>query len=229
MVNSLPFIDVHTHRFHQDNGVVRVQNLMPGGIIPAFSGRNFYSVGLHPWNIKTVDENSRFLEIMEDALELDHVIFVGECGLDKLAETNYNEQRRIFEAQAFMAEEYQKPLIIHCVKAWDDLIGYHVQNRPTVPWILHGYNGSLELTQQLSKMNFFFSFGELIFRENSKATESVKWLPSDKIFFETDESGELIEKIYLKGAELKNLSLERLKEEVWENFNRLENVSFECE
>jgi TatD DNase family protein len=203
-----------------------VSNLMPGEAIHAFSGRNFYSVGLHPWKIKTPKENNRTLLMMEDALELDHVIFVGESGLDKLAATDFEEQMRVFNAQIFMAEEYQKPLIIHCVKAWEEVIALHKQSRPTVPWILHGYNGSPEMTQQLSAKNCLFSFGGLLLRENSKAVRSFQLLPLDKVFFETDEMDEPVEKIYKEGAALKNISLETLKEEVWENFNRLENVHF---
>jgi len=166
------------------------------------------------------------LVMMEDALDLDHVIFVGECGPDKIAETDFDEQLRIFKAQAFMAEEYQKPLIIHCVKAWGEVISYHKKSEPTVPWIFHGYNGSLEITRQLMSKRFLFSFGEMLFRENSKAVESFRFLPFEKIFFETDEFAGKVEDIYQRGAELKNITVETLKEEVWENFNRLENVSF---
>lgn len=227
MVNTLPFIDVHSHRIQEEDGTVRVQNLVPGDVIPAFSGRNFFSVGLHPWKIKTKEENNRALLMMEDALELDHVIFVGECGLDKLVEPGLDEQMRIFEAQAFMAEEYQKPLVIHCVKAMNEVMECYKKNRPTVPWIFHGYNGSLETTRQLAEMNFLFSFGEMLLRENSRAVESFQFLPLDKIFFETDEFERHVEKIYQRGAELKNISLEMIKEEIWENFNRLENVSLE--
>jgi TatD DNase family protein len=224
-VNTLPFIDIHTHHIQRGNGTIVVQNLMPGSPIPAFSGKNFFSVGLHPRKIRSKEENNRTLVMMEDALEFDHVIFVGECGADKLADTDYNEQMRIFKAQAFMAEEYQKPLIIHCVKAWNEVIELHMKTRPTIPWIFHGYNGSLEMTQQLSGKNFLFSFGEMLFRENSKALESFQYLPLNKIFFETDEFEGTVEMIYQRGAELKNISVDRLKEEVWENFNRLENVS----
>jgi TatD DNase family protein len=225
-VIPIPFIDIHTHnRVTQDN-TVTVGNLFPGDAIPVFTGKNFYSVGLHPWKIKSKKEDNESMLIMEDALDFDHVIFVGECGLDKLAETGFDEQIRAFTAQAFMAEEYKKPLIIHCVKAWNEIMELHKKNRPAVPWIFHGYNGSVELTQQLSEKNFFFSFGELLFRENGRALESFKLLPLDKIFFETDEFEGKIEKIYRQGAELKNISLEVLREAVWENFNRIENVSF---
>ena len=222
----IPFIDIHTHKPEIADNSVTVRNLSPGDAIPAFTGKNFYSVGLHPWKIGTKAEDNHRMLMMEDALEFDHVIFVGECGIDKLAETVFDEQLRAFQAQAFMAEEYQKPLIIHCVKAWNEIVELHKKNKSSVPWIFHGYNGSVQLTQQLTGKNILFSFGELLFRENAKAAESFKILPLEKIFFETDESDRPVEKIYLRGAELKNISVEKLQEAVWENFNRIENVSF---
>jgi len=130
-VIEVPFVDIHTHRPEIQKETVTVKNLSPGEAIRAFSGRNFYSVGLHPWKIKSEKEDNSQMQMMEDALEFDHVIFVGECGLDKLAETSFNEQIRAFKAQTFIAEEYQKPLIIHCVKAWNEIVELHKKNKPT--------------------------------------------------------------------------------------------------
>jgi TatD DNase family protein len=225
-VTQIPFIDIHTHREKIPEKTITIKNLFPGEAIPVFSGRNFYSVGLHPWKVGTEKEDNERMLMMEDALELDHVIFVGECGLDKLAETAFEEQKRAFRAQAFMAEEYQKPLIIHCVKAWNEVVELHKKNKPTVPWIFHGYNGSVELTQQLPDKNFLFSFGEILFKTNAKAIDSFKSLPIEKIFIETDEFDGTIDEIYTRAARLKNISVENLKQAVWENFNRIENVSF---
>lgn len=223
----VPFIDIHTHKQNSDKECVAVFNFEPGNSIPVFSGKNFYSTGLHPWRIGTQNEDNERLLMMEDALEFDHVIFVGECGLDKLAETGFDEQIRAFKAQAFMAEEYQKPLIIHCVKAWNEMVELHMKNKPTVPWIFHGYNGSVELTRQLLDKNFLFSFGEILLHTNAKAIESFKSLSIEKIFIETDEFDGTIEEIYVRAAELKNISVETLKEAVWQNFNRIENVRIE--
>ena len=225
-MHSFPYIDIHTHQSRAENSIVTVRNLYPGEDIPSFNGRNFFSVGLHPWKIKSPRENNDQLEMMEDALELDHVIFLGECGLDKLADTNFEEQMRVFEAQVFMAEEYNIPLIIHCVKAYNEIIEVHKRNHPSVPWIFHGYNANLQVSKQLMERNMLFSFGTILFKSNAKAIDSFKFLPSEKIFFETDNSEKNIETVYRKGAFVKGIKTEELKEQVWENFNRIENISF---
>ena len=96
--------------------------------------------------------------------------------------------------------------------------------RPSMPWIMHAYNGSPELTKQLVEMGFLFSFGDILFRDNAKAIESFRYLPMNRIFFETDEADTPVETIYQKGSELKQVSMEELKYFVWKNFNRIEKT-----
>lgn len=225
-MNPLPYIDIHTHLHRPEKETVTVQNIFPGEGFAAFSGRNFYSVGLHPWHIKSPEENNEWLLQIEDAVGFDHVIFIGECGLDKKVENDFNEQLRIFEAQAFMAEEIKKPLIIHCVKAYNEVILMQKKLHPEMSWVMHGYNGSLEISKQLLDNNFLFSFGGNLFKMGAKAIDSFKFLPLERIFFETDEYEGDVEIMYQKGAELKGISVEMLKEAIWKNFNRIENVSF---
>lgn len=221
-MNAIPYVDIHTHPYHKEEDTITVQNIYPGEGFAAFSGRNFYSVGLHPWHIGTKEANNEALQIVENALEFDHVIFVGEAGLDKMIDKDFSEQMRVFEAQAVIAEEYEYPLIIHCVKAMNEVIELRKKMNPVMPWIIHGYNGSLEMTKQMAGEGFLFSFGQNLFREKSKAVNSFKYLPIDKVFFETDELETEVAEIYNQGARLKEIPLELLKETVWKNFNRIE-------
>ena len=222
-MNTVPFIDVHTHPNHIESDTIIVQNIFPGDGFAAFTGRNFYSVGLHPWHLKTPDENNEMLHMVEDALEFDHVCFVGECGLDKKVDTDFKEQIRVFRAQAFISEEFKRPLVIHCVKAYNEIFEIHKKLRPDMPWIMHGYRGNAQVTQLLGKHGIFFSFGMSLFDDNSKSVESLRYLPMEKIFFETDEFDGEVESIYEKAALLKNVSLDILKIEVWNNFHRIES------
>lgn len=222
-MNPIPFIDIHTHSERDEPHTIAVKNLNPGDEFAPFEGRNFYSVGLHPWNIKDNEENNEMLVMVEDALEFDHVCFIGECGLDKIAETDFYEQKRVFHAQAFMAEEYKRPLIIHCVKAYNEVLELYNKMHPEMPWILHGYNGNVQTTLQMAKRRVFFSFGRDLFRENSKAIDSFKTLPMERIFFETDEYDGDIKIFYERGAELKKVSIETMVSEVWNNFSQVEN------
>lgn len=223
-MNPIPFIDIHTHPFRNETDTIRVQNIYPGDGFAAFTGQNFYSVGLHPWHISTKEENNNALQMVEEALEFDHVILVGEAGLDKIIDNDFAEQLRVFEAQAYMAEEYQCPLVIHCVKAYNEVIELRKKMKPAMPWILHAYNGGLELIKQLENMGFMFSYGKNLFRDNAKVINSFKHLPLDKLFLETDELEWKVEAIYKQAALLKGISIEELKNAIWDNFNRIETT-----
>lgn len=223
-MSNIPYIDIHTHMGHDESETVTVQNFFPGEKFPAFKGRNFYSLGLHPWNIKSPEENNFQLSLIKEVIGFDHVIFIGECGLDRKTGGDFSEQLRVFEAQAQIAEEFKKPLIIHCVKAYNEVFEVYKKILPKVPWILHSYNGSLELTRQLSHFNIMFTFGKYLYYPASKAIEAFQWLPLERIFLETDESNCHVEKIYSKAAELKNTGIEEIKKSMFENFNNLENI-----
>ncbi|MFV0269133.1 MAG: TatD family hydrolase [Draconibacterium sp.] len=223
-MTPVPYVDIHTHPSHYETDAITVQNIYPGDGFAAFSGRNFYSVGLHPWHIGTEEENNEALQLMEEALEFDHVIFVGEAGLDKSCGKDFAEQSRVFEAQAFIAEEYQYPLIIHCVKAYNEVIALRKKMKPSMTWILHGYTAGLEMTKQLAEMDFMFSFGDILFRDNAKTIESFQYLPLNRIFLETDEMDGEVEQIYNRAAAHKQIPVEELKTSVWKNFNRIEKT-----
>ncbi len=222
-MKTAPFVDIHTHPNRIEKDTVVVQNMFPGESFAAFSGRNFYSVGLHPWHLKSPDENNEMLTLVENALEFDHVCFVGECGLDKKVDVDFNEQVRIFKAHVIIAEECRRPVIIHCVKAYNEIFQLHEKLRPEMPWIMHGYQGNMQVTKQLGKRGILFSFGKSLFNKKSKSIESLKCLPMEKIFFETDEFDRDVDEIYKKAAELKNVSINILKNEVFNNFNRIES------
>lgn len=222
-MQPVPFVDIHTHPNRNEPDTIVVQNISPGEPVAKFSGRNFYSVGLHPWHIKTEEVNDVLISMVKETLENDHVCFIGECGLDKLAKTNFEEQIRVFRAQVVLAEEWKRPVIIHCVRAYNEILELHTKLKPDTPWILHGYSGGPVLTKQLAQLGFFFSFGKSLFNPKSKSIESLRWLPTDRIFFETDEFGGNVEEIYQLAAQLKKVSPDLLKLEVWNNFNILES------
>jgi TatD DNase family protein len=221
-MHSVPFVDIHTHPDRNEPETIIVQNIFPGEPVAKFTGRNFYSVGLHPWHIKSEEVNDVLISMVKETLENDHVCFVGECGLDKLAKTNFEEQIRVFRAQVVLAEEWKRPVIIHCVRAYNEILELHVKIKPEIPWILHGYTGGPVLTKQLVQRGFYFSFGKSILNPKSKSIESLRWLPLDRIFFETDEFKGNVAEVYHHAAALKEVSPELLKQEVWNNFNIVE-------
>ncbi len=153
----------------------------------------WFSCGIHPW---LSDASEEMFTLLEKNAKDRNVVAIGEIGLDKLQGPDIATQIIIFRKQIELAVEIRKPIIIHCVKAWDEIIALHKEYKDAIPWILHGYRGNPEQTKQLSKLGFKFSLGEFFNKE------SVKQMPLDSIFCETDTSKVTICKVY------KNISAE---------------------
>jgi len=120
-------------------------------------------------------------------------------------------QTIVFKQEATLAEENSLPLIIHCVKAFNELIQLKKEISPRQPWIIHGFRGRLHLAQDCIRHGFYLSLGSN-FQENS-----LKAIPINRLFIETDESEENIGSIYQRIAETKKISLQELVEAINKN------------
>ena len=161
----MKFIDFHTHNLESEENVIKVHNVYPGDGFAAFKGNNYYSVGLHPWHVKSEKENKEALLLLEKMLGFEHVLAIGECGLDKLCTSNFDVQLFVFEQQILLSEKYHKPLLIHNVKSTDELIQLKNTHNAQQPWVIHGFNGSGQLAMQLEKQGFWFAFGATILKK----------------------------------------------------------------
>ena len=153
-----------------------------------------YTYGIHPWFL---DENnySRQISTVENAVIHTDIIAIGEAGFDKLRGPSPELQRRIFEKQVILAEKYGKPLIIHCVKAWDELLSVQKELRPQMLWMIHGFRGGVKLAEQLLSKGMYLSvWFDFVLRPESK--ELIRYIPKDRIFLETDGADVDIRDIY---------------------------------
>lgn len=172
------------------------------------------SIGLHPWHVN----EGRTVQACCDLipwLKLPQVCLVGEAGIDRLRGGKIELQLEIFEMQAHLAKKAGKPLIVHCVKAFDEIIRLHKQNFPHEPWIIHGFRGKPEQAHQLLREGFFLSFGEH-FNE-----EALRLCPPNRLLMESDESLLSIEELYVRAATIRRIEVEKLKEEVNKNIKSL--------
>jgi TatD DNase family protein len=177
----------------------------------------YYSTGLHPWSLNEAP-NEEWFSLLEQLAVHPQVLAVGECGLDRSIETPPDQQEAAFIRQVEIAEKYSNPIILHAVRTWYDLIRIKKNRTVNVAWILHGYNGNAETTRQLIRQDFYFSFGTALLKDQEKLNQSLRMIPLDRLFFETDESMVPIESIYIFASAVLKLSITELKETVCENF-----------
>ena len=113
-----------------------------------------------------------------------------------------------------MANEINKPLIIHCVKRFSQLIPF--RKLAKVPMVIHGFNKRKTIGDELQKHDFYLSFGKSVL-QNVNLQEFVKQFPSEKLFLETDAEDFEIEMLYQKVADLKSMKVENLIQQIEDN------------
>jgi len=200
------YYDIHTHTTkpqEQSRSCINVacENYGCASIPDAFK----FSIGLHPWHIQ-LDQLAANLALIRENVNLPDCIAVGECGLDKKCSTSFEWQEKAFVEQIKISEEIKKPLIIHCVKATDEVLYYKKTTKPTQAWIIHGFRGKPEQMESFVKKGIYLSFGA----EYNKTT----LLQTDPNFFflETDNSSLSIQDVYQQVAfDLKTPERELIK------------------
>ena len=200
------YYDIHTHHLPVHPEDIAIVNCLAS---PSNAGTGlFHSVGIHPWYIHNEEEQ---LDELKRQAMLPGVVAIGETGLDKLAEASLERQQEIFKASAAFAENLGIFLIIHCVKAWDELIALKKELKPRMPWVIHGFRGNAALAKQLIRQGFYLSFGEHF---NSEALREA-W--PDYLFAETDDRKIDIRTVYQKLSTSLNLPLESFAAQVVTN------------
>ncbi|BAX78686.1 hydrolase TatD [Labilibaculum antarcticum] len=211
----LPYINIHTHHLNDYSNVCIVLSINPGEQITNREAV-FYSVGIHPWDSNLTDVPSAIHELEISASD-SNVIAIGETGLDRMIETPLSIQEDVFQKQLQIAEKYNKPVIIHCVKCFSELISIRKKKSIKLPWIVHDFRKNIQIAEDLIALGCYLSFGKALLTDEKLQTV-FRSLPMNKLFLETDDSDIKIEELYKKASLVKGLNLEDLKEELFSNF-----------
>lgn len=209
----MKFFNFHTHKFTNQPNVLELVNQYPSEFDATIS---FYSIGIHPWYIKEdrVDED---LRIIEEKLQSKNCLAIGECGLDKRIEISLEQQIIVFEKQLALAEKYKKPVVIHCVAAFQEIVAIKKKMKISVPMIVHGFSKNSQIANQLINAGFYISFGKYLLR-NPELKTVFENVPNDRFFLETDTIEEGISEVYDLASEYKNITINELQEIISSNF-----------
>lgn len=206
------FFDFHTHNKDVVNGII---NLMP---YENFGESKLYSMGIHP-NFISVDYKNQIEYISEKAAKKE-IKAIGECGFDPKSPVDISLQQEIFKLQVQISEKYELPLIIHCVKFYNELIKIKKELKPKQMWVLHGFNSKIGLFKVLIDEGFWFSFGASVLKKSEKICVFYKNYGM-RFFLETDDSNISIEEIYKQTAQYLNLDKEILIKSIEENLKKI--------
>lgn len=200
--------DFHHHHPEKSEGIY---NLNFGEQMP----NHYFSVGIHPENVsENLDE--RF-EWTEKFIQHPNCVAVGECGLDARFPTD-KLQRDVFHKHIEWSNHYQKPLIIHCVKRFSEIIPFISKANYGV--VIHGFNKKKSIGDSLLAHGCRLSFGKsLLYDVNLQYY--FKSIPLDSFLLETDASDFNLQKLYWKAAELRKMKIEELEVQLKNNLRSL--------
>ncbi len=189
-------VNIHTHRCCATETTIR-------------------TVGIHPYEATKADEGL-VAEMELGAAEADAV---GEIGLDFAIDADRDIQCNLFARQLAIAERLHKPIVLHCVRAFEPVMDMLRSVRvPAV--IFHGFIGSAEQAQRAVERGYYLSFGERTLR-SPKSIDALRSVPLARVFVETDDSPSPIEEVYDRIAALLDISAEELMLQTRENFEHI--------
>lgn len=212
------YINIHSH--HAGTGTV-IQNYYSG--FAAIPATGYYSAALHPWYITEIVWQQE-LALLTAVSNQKNIVAIGECGLDKICDTNFVLQQTVFAAQIQLANTISKPLIIHCVKAYDEVLEALRQQQNKMPVIFHGFNKSKELAMQLIHKGYYLSFGGALAQPHLQTVLAA--LPVEKIFLETDDAAVSIENIYKLAAAALQIDINALSLQLQKNTELVFGIPF---
>ncbi|WP_278378699.1 TatD family hydrolase [Chryseobacterium arthrosphaerae] len=207
----MEFFDFHHHKKYIRNGIY---NLDIEGIPPDFP----YSIGIHPKDIAADDLEMQFSWMK--GMMFNNCFAIGECGLDSLVPVDQKIQEEVFLRQINIANEIKKPIIVHCVRKFYEVISF--RKKTSQPMIIHGFNKKQRIASDLLANNFYLSFGKAVLY-NLSLQDILKNTPLNQFFLETDNEDFNIEELYVKVSEIKGITLEQLNEQILDNLHTIKN------
>ncbi|MBU3740962.1 MAG: TatD family deoxyribonuclease [Candidatus Kapabacteria bacterium] len=207
------FYDCHTHHPVVDADVVCVRSVRLG--VDGMPADGPCSVGIHPWDAATAT-----LDLLDAAVGRPNVVAIGETGLDRACAVPLHVQLQVFRLHIERSERLHLPLVIHCVRAFDDVLAERRACSASMPWIIHGMNKFGDVAARLVAAGCYVSFGTALLNTNAPARTAIKQVPDNRLLLETDDIADVrIADVYAAAATLRHVSIDDLCLTLQANFN----------
>lgn len=206
------YIDIHTHDI-DNKPIIKIVDENKETIHQV--------AGIHPWQLDCVSDTTHLLADLISSIEHENIVAIGEVGIDKVHKDTVSVQEKTFKEEIFLSEKFHKPLIIHAVRAYPDIINFRKITKARQPWIIHGFNGNKESAKQLTSHGLYLSLGKALFDERPSLNNLLKDINLDRLFLETDVEKKHIAEVYKKFSELTGVPLEKLCNIIFNNFTTI--------
>lgn len=248
------FIDTHCHivsEYYDDIDEV-IKNAIDNGVLKIIiNGYNMQSnrevlelvkkydivygaLGIQPEEL--YDYNDDSLKFIEEHINDEKIIAVGEIGLDYHYDTDKKLQKELFKRQLEIAYKYNKPVIIHSRDCIQET--YNILKESKVKGTMHCYSGSKEMALEFIKIGFLIGIGGVSTFKNAKnIVDVIKYIPLEYIILETDSPyltpepyrGKRNEPMYIpivakRVADIKGLDIKEIERTTTDNARRLFDI-----
>lgn len=211
------YINFHCHKPTQCTEGFGVYSINVGDIVNDQVPEDC-TIGIHPWQCQHPDINE-WIKQMDFLVQSPNVLAIGEIGLDRLKGGSLDLQTQIMITQVEIAQKYGKPIIIHCVRAWSELIkALSNPDFKPIKKAIHGFRGKTEIAKQLINQNYYISFGSILVDSTPELAESLTMVPLNRLFFETDTSEMPIGEVYSAASDILDIPIEELLQQTERNF-----------
>lgn len=248
------FIDTHCHIVSEyyDNIENVIKNAIDNGVLKIIvNGYNMQSnrevlelvkkydivygaLGIQPEELYDYNDNS--LKFIEEHINDEKIIAVGEIGLDYHYNTDRNLQKELFKRQLEIAYKYDKPVIIHSRDCIQET--YNILKKSKVKGTMHCYSGSKEMALEFIKIGFSIGIGGVSTFKNAKnIVDVIKYISLEYIILETDSPyltpepyrGKKNEPMYIpiiakRVADIKGLDIKEIEMATTDNARRLFDI-----
>jgi TatD DNase family protein len=217
------YLNFHAHQQipAEDEFVIQSKFLQEDLIINN-NDKIFFTAGLHPWHANLLKE-AEIKSKLDELVRSKSIIAIGETGIDKLKGLSLDLQTNVFKYHIEIADKYNLPLIIHSVKAHNEILKLRKETKSKVPWVIHHFNGSKQMAFDFIEHGFYLSVCHHIKSKSSKLSDYFCDLPIEKIFLETDDFRMDIKILYEIAALKMGVSVNTLKKQLMNNLKNLLN------
>lgn len=196
----------------------------------------YAATGVHPENLNGAEDG--YLEKIKSLAEHKKCVAIGEIGLDyHYGKENKEKQKEIFIEQIRLANCLSLPVIIHERDAYKDCLEILKSERPK-KGVMHCFSGNSVTLREVLELGLYIGVGgTLTFKNNVKTVEMIRYVPKDRLLFETDapylspvplrgkrNSSENIKYVSDKAAEILGVPAEELLDLTLKNAKRLFNI-----
>ncbi len=214
----MKLINFHTHKPQFNSNSICI---VPFNVDNFKVGDSFQygTIGIHPWKTDN-SEVDLWLEELKNLLKQKTFIGIGEIGLDRLKGAPLDAQISIFEKEFDIATEVDKPIIIHCVRCWSEVMAIlSIPKYRNLTKAIHGFRAKPEIVKSLIEKGFYISFGTSIIHSTPELAEAVTIVPKSRLFLETDDTETHIFDVYDAAADILDTTIEELVNITSQNFS----------